>query len=380
MKNVLVVDDVSMNRKIVKSILLQSVEDIAVIEAENAFVAMDELKRGGISIVILDIMMPVKDGIELLTEIKAEAELKNIPVIMCSALHELDMIQKTLNLGALDYFTKPLTEEQMKITLPLKVRNALEYYEQQSEILKYYDNLRREMRLAGNIQKAMISEYSKLTESEMYGKYIPCQEIGGDFFSSKQVNGNMWFMMADVSGHGIAAAMISSMLNVVFSTSIAYCGAPGDVLKSINERLCEIFMGTDYGLVSAFVGCIRGETFQYANAGHPYPVFFQKKTHTIEELKIDGFLLGMFKEEGYDTQTKVIEEGDTIILYTDGLFDKGEEEGCVNWVLVSDYCNRNKDKLLEPLTNFLENIIDYFENRENRVFIDDVAIMAIKKI
>jgi len=380
MRNILIVDDISTNRKVIRLILKKLLQNIEIIEAENAFIAMDILLSQEISVVILDIMMPVKSGIELLSEIKDVGKLKNIPVIMCSAINEMDSVEKALSLGALDYFTKPLTDEQFRITLPLKVKNALDFYERENQIEKLYEQFKEDMRLAEKLQKLMIFDYIALEEVELIGRYIPCQEIGGDIFCTKQVQNKHWFMMADVSGHGIPAAMVSAMMSTVFNSKTDSSNHPSEVLKNLNSSLCEVFGGTNYGLVSAFVGCIEGDTLNFANAGHPYPVFLNMQTKTVEDLSANGFLLGMFEDENFEDELRTMTKGDAVILYTDGIFDKGQENGFTSWDLVRQYFNQHQNTFFNDLKVSIDDMIDFFRKQGDSDFIDDVAVMTVKKL
>lgn len=377
-KNILIVDDVTMNRKIIKGILSKLVNNINIIEAEDGFKALDIIYQQDISVVILDIMMPGKDGIEVLSELKANPKTKNLPVIMCSAIHETNSVEKALNLGALDYFTKPLSEEQMRITLPLKVKNALEYYENKKELLKFYDHFKEEMQFAEQIQKALVSEYVDLNNAEMWSRYIPCEEIGGDIFCVKQVEDKFWFMIADISGHGISAALISTMINVIFNLSVEFCSTPDEILKRINKTLFEVFNDSKYGLISAFAGYISDKSLCYVNAGQPYPVLC-RKSGDIETLDARGFLLGIFEDCEFSSACKTIESGDAILLYTDGLFDKGSNKGFAKWDLVKDYCEKNKLELVLNSNTFLDDIVQEFSALGGNDFIDDVAVMIIRK-
>ena len=378
MENILIVDDIAMNRRLMRSILLRSVQNIDIIEAEDGFIAMELIRSKDISVIILDIMMPGKDGLEVLTELKASPLYSSIPVIICSAVHEVESVEKALLLGALDYFTKPLTEEQIRITLPLKVKNALEYYNQKKQLIQFYEHVKDEMRLAEQLQKSMISEHSIYSGAEMWGRYIPCQEIGGDFFYCKEEKGKLWFMIADVSGHGIAAAMVSTMLGVVFNSNISQCRHPNAMLSTLNNILCEVFGNSSYALVSAFVGCIHEHTLEYSNAGHPYPMLYQRSTERVEELKMNGLLLGILENTIFEMNEIEINAGDAIVLYTDGVFDKGKEKDFVNWNLVHNFCQLHSKKF-EDIPVFLEEMSNYFERRNNCSFVDDAAIMILKK-
>lgn len=378
-RNILVVDDVKINRKLIKGLLTKTIEHIEILEAESAFEAKKILDKRETSVVILDIMMPEKDGIQFLKEIKQDPKMKNIPIIMCSALNEIESVQRALELGALDYFTKPLTEEQMRVTLPLKVKNALEYYEDKIKLLEYYEKVEEELELAQKLQSSMISEYKDFDMAHIRGNSISCDKIGGDMFVVKEVGRKLWFMIADVSGYGISATMISTMIGVMFEHCIEVCSSPEEVLTRINKKLYELFNGSKYGLISAFVGFITNTKLCYANAGHPYPVLYKHKTATFETLEAKGFLLGMFEDRAYVSEFRAINSEDTLLLYTDGLFDKGADQGYNKWSIVKDYCDQKGSQLLVDKQGFLDDMVQHFKEFEGHGFVDDVTLMIIHK-
>lgn len=380
MNTVLIVDDIATNRKILRVILSKALSNISIIEAEDGFAALNVINQNDVSVIILDIMMPKKDGIEVLTELKNVPKYEKIPVIMCSAVNELESIEKALSLGALDYFTKPLKEEEMRITLPLKVKNALKVYERERRINGLYEHVRTELLLAKQLQKSMFIGSAIYDSTVTWGKYIPCETIGGDLICNKQVNGELWFLIADVAGHGIASAMLSAMINSIFHMKVGNIKNPAVLLSDLNEYLGTIFTSTEFGLVSAFAGCIKGNTLCYANAGHPYPLFYHHKEASVEAIEVNGFLLGLFEKIEYQEYERTIDKDDAILCYTDGLFDKGENNGYSSWNLVHDFCRMNKNYFMDEIPEQMEEMIDHFRNIGNGPFIDDVAVLAIKKL
>lgn len=379
--NILIVDDISMNRKILKNILKKHLEEEEILEAKDGFEALKMVREMDICLVILDIMMPGKDGLEVLTEMKADPQLVNIPVLICSAIHEISSVETALSLGALDYFTKPLTEEQMRVTIPLKVKNALEYYEQKNVIIKLNEHLKGELQLAKQLQKSLILEHYSYDEVEIWGKYIPCEEIGGDFFSIAKSNEKCWFMIADVLGHGVPAAMVSVMMKVIFNNSLLSADSPETVLKNINDTLCEIFDGTTNGITSAFVGCLEGDMLTVSNAGHPYPVLIRKNKGTVENLEVNGYLSGVFKAATFDQAVYQLESGDRILLFTDGIFDKGDAGEYAELNKVMNFCSDNlhMNQLRESDSGFLDELVAHFSQSGENDFKDDVAILLIGK-
>lgn len=376
---VLVVDDSNFNRRIIKKILSRSRDDIYFLEADNGVEALEILSKQNVSVVILDIMMPVMDGIETLSQIKKDPLINNIPIVMCSAIDEGESIKKALELGALDYFIKPLTEEAMKITLPLKVRNAIEYYRTKKELIKYQNHIKEELYFAEQLQKSLISKQNDFDKAEMWARYIPCEEVGGDIYCIKEVKGKLWFIVADICGHGFSSAMMSTMLSVLFNARVEFCDSPSELLKIINDMFFEVFGGDDFSLISAFAGCLSENTLLYSNAGHPYPLIYRKKEKEIELLKEDGFLLGMFQDIEYDLMKTKFEKGDNLIIYTDGLFDSSENRNVDGWDSIFSYCNEFKGNIDRDTEKFIDDMMSFFNEKAMKKFVDDVALMIIKK-
>lgn len=376
---VLIVDDIIFNRKIIKEILLKNVDNIDFLEACDGVEALEIVAKKNISVVILDIMMPIMDGIETLSKLKKNPLSYNIPIIMCSAIGERESIKKALELGALDYFTKPLTEEAMRITLPLKVKNAIDYCSTKKEIMKYQEHIKEELHFAEQLQKSLISEHVNFGEVEIRAKYIPCEEVGGDIFCTKQIGEKVWFIIADICGHGFSAAMMSTMLSVLFSARVEFCNSPEELLKTINNIFFEVFGGEKFSLISAFAGCLSENTLWYSNAGHPYPLIYRANNKEMELLKQDGFLLGMFEDIEYDLMSTQFEKGDNLIVYTDGLYDSFESRTVDGWNSVFEYCNKFKDNIDLDIEKFLDDTMNFFNEKGMKKFIDDVALMIIKR-
>ncbi|KJS87203.1 MAG: diguanylate cyclase [Desulfosporosinus sp. BICA1-9] len=141
--NVMIVDDSPIDRKIISQILKERLGGISVFESEDGRNIYQKLVLNNIQMCILDIVMPHKNGYQILEEMKNNPDLMDIPVIVCTGIEDKQAIEKALTLGAYDYFSKPFTQEAMKISLPLKVKNAIEFMKRKEEIiyLSYHDKL-----------------------------------------------------------------------------------------------------------------------------------------------------------------------------------------------------------------------------------------------
>lgn len=371
---ILLVDDVPVNRKLMNAVL-KKVEGTEFIEAEDGEQALKQVAAQEVDLIILDMMMPGKDGFEVLQELKSKSRSRHIPVIVNSAMDDISSIQRALDLGADDYFSKPLTPEQMRVVLPLKATNALKNYDQQKKLRALNDRLKEEMRLANLFQKSIIAPEKDFGEIRMSGRYIPCMSIGGDFYDCVQRGENIWFIIADVTGHGIAPAMISSMIKVLFGVSVSETATPSQVLGVMNQVLCEMTMGGYF--FTAFVGMIKGNQLTYANAGQPYPLL-RTADGQLQELVQDGFMVGALEENSYEDRHITIWSGDSILLYTDGLMSSNNTAGFEDQTALSDSFRDLSGKGLD-LKELLESLTEkLYETKSNLK--DDVAVMVIRKM
>ncbi|EHQ87957.1 GGDEF/HDGYP domain-containing response regulator [Desulfosporosinus youngiae] len=185
--NIMIIDDSPQDRKFIKLILEKRLNDVCVFEAENGLNINQKLVSNRIHMCILDIMMPVKDGFQVLMDMKLDPNVMDIPVIVCSGIEDKKAIERALTLGAFDYFSKPLSIEVMKTSLPLKVRNAIELMKRNAEIfyLSYHDCLTEVY------NRRFCEEEMKRLDTK---RNLPFSIIVGDLNGLKLVN--------DTFGHG----------------------------------------------------------------------------------------------------------------------------------------------------------------------------------
>ncbi|AIF51075.1 PP2C family protein-serine/threonine phosphatase [Pelosinus sp. UFO1] len=373
--NILIVDDVLFNRTILRE-ALKGMEEVTFTDAENGMQALDIIAGQEISLIILDLMMPLKDGFEVLHDMKQEKDFKDIPVIVYSAIDDIDSISKALTLGAYDYFTKPLKPKEMNVILPMKVKNALISYDQQKTIRTLNEKMKLELLMANLFQQSMLKEKQDMSSATMYGKYIPSQEIGGDFYESFQIGEDTWFIMADVSGYGVSAAMLSSMLKVEFHHCAQFIQSPEKVLKWMNQTFYKITQ-SNYSL-TAFVGKIHENTLFYSNAGQPYPMVFRVKDKTVQILRESNFPLGMEDNEAYNLHNIELESDDIIMTYTDGLLEDRSFKDSLG--VYDDLANNfitYQQIIKENPSDFFDIIFKLFGNVQNEEVNHDMAIMLI---
>jgi serine phosphatase RsbU (regulator of sigma subunit) len=155
-------------------------------------------------------------------------------------------------------------------------------------------------------------------------------DVAGDFFDFATIDNNrVGILVADVSGHGVPAALVAAMVKVAFQAQAGHCDGPARVLSGMNEmlghRLEEQFVTAGYACVDTLAGSI-----DYAGAGHP-PLLIKFGSGEIEDLPASGLMLGPFPDAQYESTGRRLAPGDRIMMYTDGVVEafntKDEEFG-----------------------------------------------------
>lgn len=377
MYTILVVDDTLFNRKLMLEVLETKIDNARYLQAEDGIEAIEIVKTNEVDLVILDLMMPNKNGYEVLKELKNNSLYSDIPIIVNSSVTDMDSIKQTLEMGAVDYFTKPLTPEQMEVIIPLKVNNTLKYHEQNRQLKMVSRNINNEMKMAGAFQKALMSMYEdKLYPGlDLYVYFKACEHLSGDFFELVETGGNRWFIIADIKGHGAAAAMMSFMVRKMFNNIIRQESQPKDVLEKINKAYHELKIDTELVFFSAFIGKINGNELTYSNAGHPHPALLSLDINKGRRLDCNGHFIGFMDDTTYTEETVVLEDEDCILLHTDGLY-QGKQTPSVNLnrALANMIYSYSKNPSVKDLTCTVYG--EYIMPDEELQ--DDITIVALK--
>jgi phosphoserine phosphatase RsbU/P len=190
--------------------------------------------------------------------------------------------------------------------------------------------IQKELQIAEQIQTSILPrEIPCLPGIEIASRYIPMSAVAGDFYDFLELEGNqLGILIADVTGHGVPAALIASMLKVAFAVQINNAGNPGQVLSGINRALCGKF--ESHFVTAAYLYLNLDERIvRYAGAGHPPLLCSNRGDETTRLIAENGLILGMFPEASYSALELSLKAGDRYVLYTDGLPETknaGEEE------------------------------------------------------
>jgi serine phosphatase RsbU (regulator of sigma subunit) len=159
-------------------------------------------------------------------------------------------------------------------------------------------------------------------------RYLPMTEVAGDFFDFAKVDADRCgFLIADVSGHGVPAALVAAMVKVAFQAQVAHPENPDRVLAGMNEILGHRLEGRFVTAGYAFIDT-AARRLRYAGAGHP-PLFLLSGKGEVQKLFAQGLMLGPFPDAQYARAERHLAPGDRILMYTDGIvetFNRQEEE------------------------------------------------------
>jgi serine phosphatase RsbU (regulator of sigma subunit) len=187
--------------------------------------------------------------------------------------------------------------------------------------------INKELQIANQIQSSILPrELPRLAGLEMAARYVPMSAVAGDFYDFLVVDQRrIGILVADVTGHGVPAALIASMLKVAFAAQTAYADDPARVLTGLNHALCGKF--EEHFVTAAYVFVDLDKfVMRYAGAGHP-PLLFTPPNTTrpgdaeSREVEANGLMLGLFPDAAYSAVEIPLGAGDRILLYTDGILE-----------------------------------------------------------
>ena len=187
--------------------------------------------------------------------------------------------------------------------------------------------VQRELTTARKIQRSLLPQSApRIGGIDLAVKFIPMTAVAGDLYDFIELGpSRVGILVADVSGHGVPAALVASMVKLAFATQSEHAHDPGRVLTSMNQVLARHL---EHGFVTAVYAVIDSErgVVSVANAGHP-PLLIGRANRSVEEVHDHGFMLGFFPDATYSNVDVELYEGDVILVYTDGVIEAQNAAG-----------------------------------------------------
>lgn len=330
---ILVVDDNDDNRYTLA--LYLDLEGYRNVEAaENGEAAIARLEQEAFDLVLLDVLMPKADGYQVLTWLKARDRLRDLPVIMISSLNEMASVVRCIELGAVDYLNKPFDP----VLLRARIGASLEKKRLRDEVDMHLSRLETELAAARRLQQGMVPSSLPGTTREnpvdIFASMEPAREVGGDLYDFFHADkGTLWFLIGDVSGKGMPAALFmaraKSLIRLTAELMHDEGGAapdPSSVITRVNRELCEgnsemMFVALFLGVLETGSGALR-----FCNAGHIPP--YRLSGEELEPVQgAEGTVLGVRPDMSYVTGQTKLGPGDVVYLSTDGVVEAANPQG-----------------------------------------------------
>jgi sigma-B regulation protein RsbU (phosphoserine phosphatase) len=320
---ILVVDDSPINLQVLVRTLHGSGHRI--LAARDGASALEIARRTRPELMLLDVMMPELDGFEVCRALKSHPDTEHTAVIFLSARGEVSDKVSGLQLGAVDYITKPIQAEEVLARVAAHLtRQFLE-----RELRRSRDRLERELASAASMQRLILPATLPVHPSVRFAAfYQTSRHAGGDYYDILDLGDDRFgIIVADVSGHGARAAIVMAMIRAVIHTFPGTPDDPAAVLHYLNRHFrylweTAMFATGLYGVLDA-----RRRTLRLACAGHPAPLAL-RRDRRVEELPVDGVMALCWGEFAHVPCTEhVLEPGDRIVFYTDGITDRMSADG-----------------------------------------------------
>ena len=295
--------------------------------AHNGVEAVELLNKDeDIDMVISDINMPQMDGLTLLEQI---SEINpNIRSIIVSAYGDMKNIRTAMNRGAFDFVTKPLDFGDLRVTIERTLRHMEEWREALSSRDKLVA-LQNELDVASGIQQSILpTMFPSRDDYQIYASMEPARNVGGDFFDVVRLEGNrVGLAIADVSDKGVPAALFMMSSRTWMKGAAISSPEPGTVLGEVNALLHEdnetqMFVTVLYAVYDPETG-----EFTYASGGHDAPLLVHSDGSSELLPLTGGIALGIVSDLAYGQNSVVLDHGDTLVLYTDGVTEAMNGEG-----------------------------------------------------
>lgn len=307
--------------------------------------AVKELEKNPFDIIISDFLMPGMNGLEFLKEAR-RLQPDAARILLTGFADKQNAIRAINEVGLYHYLEKPWENDH----LLLLIRNALEQKTLRRQLTERVEEfkqltrehtdladrhrvLERELEMAARVQRSLLPDgFSQVDGFRVTPFYRPTKAVGGDYYDVQVRDKTATWLISDVSGHGVQAALTSMLLKAIFQQTAAEAPDPKDLLREMNDKLHEFLPGGMYVAAAVLHLNPHRRQIHLANAGLPYPLLLSQDTEkAVQKIPVAGLPLGLFPKsvpDHYDSRELELSGGDLLLVSSDGLGEirgKGEE-------------------------------------------------------
>jgi serine phosphatase RsbU (regulator of sigma subunit) len=370
-ERIIVIDDNANDLQVIRRVLERS--GYAVNTAASGEEGIELASRVAPDTFIVDYRMPGMDGFEVARRIKANPQLQTIPVLMLTGADAARTIAQGLNAGADDFVTKGSESEVLLARLSALLR--VKRY--QDQLRKLNQQITRDLQIARRVQEALVPSGSfRGPRIEIRSAYIPSETLSGDFYDYFLHENMMYLFVADVSGHGLPAAILVSLLKSYIHTEADPNTRLSDLMSRLNDFLFSVSLPTQFATAQLFR--LNGDgNLSYSNAAHPGFLLLRGGQGKADFLEDPSPLLGAMPRMVYDDRAVHVSPGDTLFVYTDGLTDRRTAGGEFYSIdRVASLMEKHRDAELNTIYDAIDSDVRRFSATDE--FKDDIAFVVTR--
>ena len=325
--DILVVDDERFSRTILARTL--ETAGLACRQASGGYEALAAISQRLPALVLLDYAMPGGiNGAEVCERLRAhpDAAVAQLPVIMLTGMVGDEQEVRCLEAGASDFVTKPVNAAvlQARINTQLRLHTLRRQLERQNqELADWRADLERDLEAARATQQTIIPQsLPDLPGWDLAAHYQPVIQVGGDIYDWLRLpDGRLFFWIADATGHGASAALLTALAKLLFRHATALSSSPAEILRTVNTDFRASFKGRS--MLTAMGVALDPESGELtmAGAGHPPLLVTRASSREIESLRSQCPPLGLQADLTPSETTAKLAPGEGFFLFTDGFYD-----------------------------------------------------------
>ncbi len=329
-ESILVIDDDALSRKMLVRALMET--GYRCDESPDGEEAWGKIHQQPPSLLLLDIEMPGLNGADLLRRLRADPdpEIAQTHAIMLTGHGGEDREVASLEAGANDFVTKPinLAVLRARIETQLRLRSLrLQLQKQNDELEEWRHNLEQDLAAARLTQQSLIPQKPPTIPGwDIAACFRPVIEVGGDIYGwLRPSTEQMIFWIADATGHGAAAALLTTLTKLLFHHGMAESDSPAPIMRAVNNDFRATFGRQSFMTAMCVTLDFTRSLVTVVGAGHP-PLLVIRGNGKPELIRSSAPPLGLSEQPDFIETTVELRPGDGFLLYTDGLFGGGGED------------------------------------------------------
>lgn len=379
---ILIVDDDALSRNILAQVLTSAGYNCQVCGDGAEALAIIHTKPP--SLLLLDFDMPGVNGAEVLRELRSDQHqaVAQVPAIMLTGHGSEESEVSCLQAGADDFVTKPVNAAVLRarIETQLRLRSMRRQLERQNDELEQWRrDLERDLAAARLTQQSLIPQKPFVLPGwEVAAFYRPVIQVGGDIYGwLRMKDGRILFWIADGSGHGAAAALLTTLAKLLFHHGSVEHHAPARVMEAVNDDFRSIFGGRSFMTAMCVALNYTTGSAHVVGAGHP-PLLIGRHNGATESIASVAPPLGLIERPEFVETALRLEPGDAFLLYTDGLFGSSKNQ---RPRLTPEQLEKMLDHTAPTAEAFLKRILARAApNGAENSLSDDLTALAVRRM